>query len=420
MAIRRTPLVMFLVVSVLAAGCTAGGDVSTASTESKASKVNAMMEAPPGSDVKPTGVTREFDLYLHPMQHGVYPGAVMGMWGFSFSPDPSTAQFPGPTIRVTEGDLVVINFQSTVAGFNHTLHFHGQNVPADQDGVPYVNQDPIEPQESFTYSFIAKPAGTYWYHCHVDAQHHTDMGMQGALIVDPQDPADDPRFDKEFLLIMDDMDRFHVESGTPTAGNLPQGGDYYSTRDYLERQANDVITRNAQANDALAAQNTTVRPNRDWYPVTYAPYTATYNTYTINGYSFPWTPALVVDEGDVVRLRMINTGNTVFAMHLHGHHMLVTHKDGVLLESPYWVDTILLAPGERYDLYVKMDNPGMWDLHDHIGGHTQNDNIFPGGAMTMLCYAGTPGCEEGDDGHQHGGSALRAGDMLRWTGRELP
>jgi hypothetical protein len=92
--------------------------------------------------------------------------------------------------------------------------------------------------------------------------------------------------------------------------------------------------------------------------------------------------------------------------------MLVTHKDGVLLESPYWVDTVLIGPGERYDVYVKLDNPGLWDLHDHVGGHTQNDNIIPGGAMTMLCYHGIEGCAEG--GHSH-----TSGGLLRWTGKEL-
>jgi len=167
--------------------------------------------------------------------------------------------------------------------------------------------------------------------------------------------------------------------------------------------------------DPATSANTTYRPQRSWYPVTYAPYTADYQTFLIDGMAFPYTPTLVVNEGNVVRIRMINAGNVNFAMHLHGHHVLVTHKDGVRLASPYWADIVSLAPGERYDVYVKMDNPGMWEFHDHTGGHTQNDNIFPGGAMTMLCYQGTDGCNE-SAGHRHGGGRTSGDTLLaRWA-----
>lgn len=411
----RLPLRLTLVaVALVVAGCTGDPAVQTASSQSKASKVNAMLESPPGSDVIPTGVVRDVTLYLHRMlAHELYPGASMAMWGFSLEDDPATASVPGPTLRANEGDTLRVTLRSTFAGFNHTLHFHGQNVPYGMDGVPYLTQDPVEPDGDFTYEFVAKPSGTYWYHCHVDAQHHIDMGMYGALIVDPQQADADPTHSTEFLLFLDEMDRYHLEGGQPATGNLPQGGDVYSTEDYLKRQANDVVTRNEQV--STRATGTPARPRRDWYPITYAPYTADSNTYLINGVAFPYTETLVVKEGDVARLRLVNAGNELFTLHLHGHHMLVTHKDGVLLESPYWVDVIAIAPGERYDLYVKMDNPGLWELHDHIGGHTQNDHIFPGGAMTMLCYEGVPDCRA-DGGHDHGG---RSGDLIRWSGREL-
>ncbi|HET6406053.1 MAG TPA: multicopper oxidase domain-containing protein [Candidatus Thermoplasmatota archaeon] len=412
---RRLSLPFTMVaVALLVAGCTTEG-VQTASTQSKASKVNALLAAPPGSDVEPTGVVRDFTLYVHRMMHEVYPGASMQMWGFSLSEDPASATVPGPTLRVTEGDLVRVTLRSTFAGFNHTIHWHGQHVPSDMDGVAYMSQPPVEADEEFEYVFIAKPAGTYWYHCHVDAQHHIDMGMYGALIVDPQDPSKDPHADQDIVIMLDEMDRYHLEGGQPVGNNLPQGGDLYSTETYVKRQANDVVTRNTQVNDALAQANTPVRPNRDWYPVTYPPYTADYNTFLINGVAFPYTESIIGKEGQVLRIRMINAGNVLFAMHLHGHHVLVTHKDGILLESPYWADTVPIAPGERYDVFVRLNNPGLWDFHDHIGGHTQNDNIFPGGAMTMLCYEGYHGCEP----RGHGGHNGHSGHLIRWTGHEL-
>ncbi len=423
MAARLSIALVLLVSSLGLAGCFGDDPLSGASVGAGASKANAMLDNPPWANVQPTGVVREFDLYLHPMRHEVYPGAVMGMWGFSLDPDPATATVPGPILRVTEGDTVVVNLQSSIAGFNHTLHWHGQHVPSDMDGVPYLSQEPVEPGDMFTYTFIAKPAGTYWYHCHVDAQHHIDMGMYGVLIVDPQDRAQDPRYDDEFVLVLDDMDRFHVEGGQPVADNMPQSGDPAQWEEYFRRTGSDAVNRNSQVSDRVTG--TPLRPPRDWYPVTYAPYTANYNTFTINGFSFPSTPTLVVDEGKTYRIRYVNVANEPFAMHLHGHHVLVTHKDGILLESPYWADTILIGPAERYDVYLRADNPGMWDLHSHIGHQSQNDNIFPGGAMTMLCYRGISDLCQESGGHQHGGGGAgarvpTAGSLLRWYGTELP
>ncbi len=416
---RRVVLAFALVAVLALSGCAGTGLLTTASTGGAGSKADAMLAHAPGSDVKPTGRTQEFDLYLYPMNHTLYPGASMNMWGFSLAPDATKAQFPGPTLRVTEGDRVIIHFHPETAGYNHTLHFHGQDVPNDQDGVPYVTQKVVESGDSYDYDFIAKPAGTYWYHCHVDTEHHIDMGMYGAFIVDPQNVNDDPHYDGEFVMLLDDMDRYHNEGGRPPTdtGQVPQGGDVYSYQQFLERQANDAVTRNQVVGPALTEQNTTFRPNRDWYPVTYLPYTADYQTFLINGQAFPYTSPLVVQENKTYRIRMINAGNEVFSMHLHGHHLLVTHVDGVLLESPYWVDNVVIAPGQRMDVYFKADNPGVWDFHDNFGQHTQNDDIFPGGAMTMLCYQGLQGCPSGHD-HMHMAHA-HSGDLIGWDPRVL-
>jgi len=385
------------------AGCT-GPAPQAAQAPSPALLATQMLAHPPGVGVQPTGQTKVFNLYLHKMTHEVYPGATMQMWGFSLSDDPTTATVPGPELRVQEGDLVVVNFLSTVDGFDHTLHWHGQNVPYHQDGVPYVTQDPIPSGQDYTYSFIANPAGTYWYHCHVDSQHHIDMGMYGALIVEPQDPAQDPPFDREATLFLDEMDRFHLESGQPATGNLPMSGDPFDLAHYAQREAQDIVDRNQVISDKVTG--TPLRPTRDWYPVTYAPYIVDRNTFLINGHAFPMTTPVFTPDGGVLRMRIIDAGDEVHSLHLHGHHMLVTHKDGVLLDHPYWADTLLIGPGERYDVYVRGDNPGTWMLHDHMGDNEQNDHIHPGGMMTMLVY---DSLKDEVVAHQHGSRAEAAG-----------
>lgn len=56
------------------------------------------------------------------------------------------------------------------------------------DGVAFVTQCPILPNNSFTYSFtVPDQAGTYWYHSHEGLQYAD--GVRGAFIIyDPEDP----------------------------------------------------------------------------------------------------------------------------------------------------------------------------------------------------------------------------------------
>ena len=399
----RAPVLLLtlLVTSSALAGCVG----KTEATPSQ-SLAQQMLAHPPGSGVAPSGRTVDFQLYLHRMAHEVYPGANMSMWGFGLTDDPSSASVPGPELRVEEGDRVRVTFLGLVPGFNHTIHWHGLHVPWKQDGVPYVTQDPIEAGDEYTYDFIAEPSGTFWYHCHLDAQHHIDMGMYGALIVEPRDKSQDPPFDREATLTLDEMDRFHLESGQPVLGNGPQSGDPFDDATYLQRQAQDIVGRNQAVQDKVTG--TPARPARDWYPVTYAPYHVDLNTFIINGHSFPSTDPVFIGDGGTLRLRFVNAGDQVHSMHLHGHHMLVTHKDGVLLAAPFWADTLLIGPGERYDAYVRGDNPGIWELHDHINANVQNDHIHPGGMMTMLVYDSYR--DRAPQGHPHG--APLAGDYV--------
>lgn len=69
-------------------------------------------------------------------------------------------------------------FQVVVHVTNHlltqaiTIHWHGihQMSAPWMDGVAYITQCPIMPRQSFTYRFIATPAGTHWYHDHIVSQ----------------------------------------------------------------------------------------------------------------------------------------------------------------------------------------------------------------------------------------------------------
>ncbi len=105
---------------------------------------------------------------------------------------------PGPTLRATEGDRVIINFINKTP-MTHTIHLHGDHDELD-DGV----FQEVLPNETYTYDFIAEPAGALMYHCHVmPVSQHIRMGLYGAFIVDPQTPLEPAR---EYVIVTGEYD----------------------------------------------------------------------------------------------------------------------------------------------------------------------------------------------------------------------
>src|SRR6266700_276729 len=91
---------------------------------------------------------------------------------------------PGPTLRVRQGDLVVVHLVNHLS-IGVTIHWHGVAVPNSADGVAGVTQNAIKPGQSYTYRFVAKDPGTYWYHSHQESFEQTGHGLYGMLIVYP-------------------------------------------------------------------------------------------------------------------------------------------------------------------------------------------------------------------------------------------
>jgi len=113
--------------------------------------------------------------------------------------------------------------------------------------------------------------------------------------------------------------------------------------------------------------------------------------FSVNGKSFPYTQPIQLKTGDVLRMRFVGVGGAIHAMHSHGHDMLVTHKDGLPLPSPYYADTILIGPGERYDAIIEANQKeGRFIFHDHVDKHVTAGGKFPGGPITVMEYDGTP------------------------------
>ncbi len=96
--------------------------------------------------------------------------------------------WPGPRLTVIEGDKIRATFKNNMSE-STGIHFHGQRLPNNMDGVPHVTQEPIEPGASFTYEFTARTPGSHMYHSHHNATDQVGRGLLGAFIVEPKDPA---------------------------------------------------------------------------------------------------------------------------------------------------------------------------------------------------------------------------------------
>ncbi len=115
-------------------------------------------------------------------------GSEHEMW--SFEDDDSGRSFPAPTIRVTEGQLVHVTLKASKR--SHTIHTHGIEPDPFNDGAGHSS---FEVSGEYTYQWRPNPgvpgnpnfgaAGSYFYHCHVNTVLHVQMGMAGALVVDP-------------------------------------------------------------------------------------------------------------------------------------------------------------------------------------------------------------------------------------------
>jgi len=101
--------------------------------------------------------------------------------GYSYN-----GQIPGPTLRATLGDTLVVDLQNDL-DTPTTIHWHGVHVPWAMDGVPWM-MDPLAPGDATTITFTLSQAGTFWYHPHFDTDSQVDLGLYGVLVV--QDPAE--------------------------------------------------------------------------------------------------------------------------------------------------------------------------------------------------------------------------------------
>jgi len=337
-----------------------------------------------GRDLDGDGDPDEIDIHLEvdEIQEEVYPGQFETFW--VFAPEGrgmcSPARLPSPTIRVEEGDHVRIHLHNTHY-LPHTIHLHGTIHANAMDGVPDITQAPVKPGDTFVYEFVAKHPGTFWYHCHVQPDVHVVMGLAGMLIVEPNRPHNNFRHVVVGAGEIPDLARAEVEQGFQREYSLV----YMDIDDRLNRIP-------AGTDDPQEIER---RMHREYDSAQRQP-----NIFLLNGRSFPFTlrdTPIRVKSGERVKLRILNAGARVIALHTHGHHPILTDLDGYAVPRAmrYARDVFSILPAQRVDLELRAgsDNryasgPGVWLMHDHTEQAVTNNGINPGGDLTTIVYEG--------------------------------
>ncbi|HSL58794.1 MAG TPA: multicopper oxidase domain-containing protein [Acidimicrobiales bacterium] len=221
-------------------------------------------------------------------------------------------QVPGPWIDLEVGDSIRVEFTNNTP-LGSDIHWHGITLQNQQDGVAPYTQDIVSSGDSFTYEFTVIEPMVAMYHAHAHSQDSVPNGMFGAITVgDVTLPAGQT------------VSGFEIPADIEIAQELPM-----------------VL------NDAGVIG------------------------YSLNGKGFPATEPIVADVGDWVMVHYYSEGLQIHPMHLHGFRQLVIAKDGIPLDQPYWVDTLNIAPGERYTVIFQVDQPGVWVFHCHILTHVE-------------------------------------------------
>jgi len=142
------------------------------------------------------GGVKVFELTASKIQWEVEKGRKVEAWAYN-------GMIPGPQIRVRQGDRVRVTLKNELDE-STSIHFHGIELPNDQDGVPFITQPPIKPGTSFTYEFVVPNSGSNMYHSHHNSAKQVGLGLLGAFIVEPRQPRAIERADVDYVMILND------------------------------------------------------------------------------------------------------------------------------------------------------------------------------------------------------------------------
>ena len=309
------------------------------------------------------GVVR-FDLAASPATVSV-AGRTARLWTYN-------GGFPGPTLRLWEGDRVELRFSNGLPEVTN-LHFHGLHIPPTGNGDNVFRQ--VAPGETALYEFSVPEgsAGTFWYHPHVHGTVASQLfrGLAGAIVV--EGPADAVFGDlPEQLLVLKDFE-FNARGDVAPHGMM----------DWSMGREGSLVTVNGEE-----------------------------------------SPSVEV-SGGALRLRLLNASNArYYRLAIPSSEITVIASDGGFVAKPYRATELLLAPGERYEVVASFPSPGEYHLVTLPYDRAPEDDMAAmggiagmGGTAGMGGMAGMPGMGQGAEG---GGMGAMPGHDMGAPGMGMP
>lgn len=303
---------------------------------------------------------------------------------------------PGPTLRFTEGDSVVIRVHNKM-DVETSIHWHGILVPPNMDGVPFVSFPPIAAKTTFTYKFPIRQSGTYWYHSHTSLQEQ--RGVYGSIAIEPKEKNKSDKL-KDYVLLLSDWINEDPHSALRL---LKRGSEWYS----LEKGSAQSILGAASVGKLrdYFSRELQRMPAMDIADIAY-------NRFLING-----SPNSVIDENsdEQVHLRIINgSASTFFFVEFAGGEMTIISADGINVE-PVKIKRLLIGVAETYDVIINIPQSGLYEFrataHDgsayasawfgngmkHKASYIPNPNLYisMGGLSFSKVFALTPASSMG-------------------------
>ncbi len=157
-----------------------------------------------GDDGGDTGVV-EYDLTAEVVDWTVVEGEVVEVWGYN-------GEYPGPLLEAEVGDTVRVNLTNNLPE-GTTIHWHGLEVPNDQDGVPGITQLLIEPGQRYTYEFEVDQPGTTMYHTHANTVKQLGRGLVGPFVVREKAAKRTPKYDADYTMVLHEIDGLFTING---------------------------------------------------------------------------------------------------------------------------------------------------------------------------------------------------------------
>jgi hypothetical protein len=320
------------------------------------------------------------------------------------------AEFSAPTLFAREGQRLYLTL--TNAGFRerpdltdpHTIHFHGfPNAGSVFDGEPMASFG-INLGSSLTYFYDNQNAGTYMWHCHVEAAEHMQMGMLGNLYILPRQDGSAITYSGK------SYSKFAYDD-CPTLGtSSPQdpmcGSTGYDLQYFLQETGFDPVFHDAdhtyQKIDFASMNDKYMMFNGRGYPNTVDP-NVLLNVENAPSQPLPAVPfqvdgsgqrtPLAIQHGQKLLLHISSLATESFStVSVLGIPFRIVGQGAQLLRGPtgentsYATGSFTLSGGEGVDVLLDTTNvpPGTYFIYTTNLNRLSNNEEDYGGLMTEI------------------------------------